>query len=224
MKTAGATGCKKDTPLNNTDRGLETRGDYADQIASSSYACLFCHGYEDKGVPSAGVLCTAHAGSPPAALHLSRMARRFTDRVTLYTNGADELATQLKLELEKDKSGRAGLVTVNNQPISRLKRGAGRESEVIVALADGSEAAEGFLVHQPSSQVKGPFARQLSLELTPTGDIKTSQPFYETTVPGVFAVGDCATTMKAVSQSVAMGASAAGGLAYQLGAELATVD
>lgn len=57
---------------------------------------------------------------------------------------------------------------------------------------------------QPHSQVKGPFAKQLSLELGPNGEIKTSQPFYETTVPGVFAVGDCATVMKSVSQGVAM--------------------
>ena len=180
------------------------------------------------------------------------MARRFTRRVTLYTNGDKELGAKLKSELERDSDGRAGLVTVNSQPISRLARGSGRESEVIVTLAGGSQVAEGFLVsglftgiilvqvdhhehlhtrththtqaHQPFTQVNAPFARQLSLELTPTGDIKTSQPFHETTVPGVFAVGDCASPMKAVSQAAAMGALAAGGLAAQLGAELYTAE
>ena len=40
--------------------------------------------------------------------------------------------------------------------------------------------------------------------------------FFETTVPGVFAVGDCATPLKAVTQAVAMGSFGAGGLASQL--------
>ena len=51
------------------------------------------------------------------------------------------------------------------------------------------------------------------------GVIKTSQPFYETSMPGVFAVGDCATIMPAVVNALAMGAFAAGGLVAQLGAE-----
>lgn len=87
-----------------------------------------------------------HARTPTAALHLSRMARRFTERVVLYTNGADELAAQLKKELEKDKGGRSGLVTVNSRRIERLRRGPGRESEVVVTLEGGSEVTEGFLV------------------------------------------------------------------------------
>lgn len=54
------------------------------------------------------------------------------------------------------------------------------------------------------------------LELTEQGDIKTTQPFYESSVPGVFAVGDCATPLKAVAQAVAMGSFGAGGLVGQL--------
>jgi thioredoxin reductase len=57
------------------------------------------------------------------------------------------------------------------------------------------------------------------LELNEMGVIKTSQPFYETSMPGVFAVGDCATFMPAVVNALAMGAFAAGGLVAQLGAE-----
>jgi len=51
------------------------------------------------------------------------------------------------------------------------------------------------------------------------GVIKTSQPFYETTVSGVFAVGDCASYVPAVVNAMAMGMFAAGGLVAQLGAE-----
>jgi len=51
------------------------------------------------------------------------------------------------------------------------------------------------------------------------GVIQTRAPFYETDVAGVFAVGDCATPMKAVSQAMAMGSFAAAGIAGRLGQE-----
>lgn len=152
------------------------------------------------------------------------MARRLTDKVVIYTNGASDLADTLKSKLDNDKGGRSGAVTVDNRPVVRLERGTGQPSEIIIGFEDGSTEAQGFLVHQPRATLAGPFAKQLSLELAPGGEIRVTPPFYETSMPGVFAVGDCATPLKAVSQALAMGALAAGGLAFQLGAELAKVD
>ena len=71
-------------------------------------------------------------------------------------------------------------------------------------------------MHRPKTEINGPFARDLGLELTESGDIKVSQPFCESSVKGVFAVGDCATPLQAVSQAVAMGGFSAGGLVTQL--------
>jgi thioredoxin reductase len=50
------------------------------------------------------------------------------------------------------------------------------------------------------------------------GFIKTTPPFNETNVAGVFAVGDCGSMMKAGPQAIAMGSFAAAGLVAQLGA------
>lgn len=153
------------------------------------------------------------------------MARRLTEQVTLYTNGNTELADGLTKLLEQDKDGINGRIHVVSRKIASLERGQGRPSEVVLVFADGGESVtEGFLAHQPTSKAKGPFAQQLSLELTPAGDIMVTQPFGETSVPGVFAVGDCATHLKAIAQAVAMGALAAGGLSFQLGAELAKME
>jgi thioredoxin reductase len=52
--------------------------------------------------------------------------------------------------------------------------------------------------------------------MTESGEIAVKPPFHETSMPGVFAVGDNATFLKTVTQSVAMGTCAAGGLAFQL--------
>lgn len=74
-------------------------------------------------------------------------------------------------------------------------------------------------VYQPQTEVNGPFAKQLGLAMTDGGDIQTTPPFYETSMPGVFAVGDCATLYKIVAPAVAMGSLAAAGLVAQLQAE-----
>lgn len=74
-------------------------------------------------------------------------------------------------------------------------------------------------VCQPQTEVNGPFAKQLALTMTEGGDIQATPPLHETSVPGVFAVGDCATLYKAVTPAMAMGSLAAVGLVAQLQAE-----
>lgn len=134
------------------------------------------------------------------------------------------MAATLKESLKQDKDAISGRIRVVDHKIARFERGSNHKSEVLIVFVNGETVQEGFIAHQPLSQAKGPFAEQLGLSLTPTGDIATTPPFGETTVPGVFAVGDCATQLKAVSQAVAMGTMAAGGLVFQLGADLAKVD
>ncbi|KAK0617475.1 hypothetical protein B0T14DRAFT_590197 [Immersiella caudata] len=199
---------------------------YTDCWVHGIFHCLFCHGYEDRGLPSSGVLCVGpYSGKPAMAIHISCMARRLTEKVTLYTNGNAELAESLVKLLENDKDALHGRIHVVDREIAKLERGQGHSSEVVMSFTDGGDSVtEGFLAHQPTSQPKGPFAQQLGLELTPAGDIMVKQPFGETSVPGVFAVGDCATPLKAVAQAVAMGALAAGGLSFQLGAEMSKAD
>jgi thioredoxin reductase len=74
----------------------------------------------------------------------------------------------------------------------------------------------GFLVHKATTALNGPFAKQLGLELTPLGDIKVASPLPETSMGGVFAVGDCATMMKIVAVAISSGVAAAAGVSTQL--------
>ncbi|KAL8832727.1 MAG: hypothetical protein Q9170_004771 [Blastenia crenularia] len=177
--------------------------------ARGIFHCLFCHGYEERDVASSGVLAIGDTANPNLALHLARMAKRLTPNVTIYTHGADELAQKM-VEAAVDDDMR-----VENRIIERLEKTAEGPS-VVLHFEDGETVTEGFLVHKPRSEVNGPFARQLALELTEQGDIKTQGVFFETSMPGVFAVGDCATPLKAVTQAVAMGSFSAGGLVSQL--------
>ncbi|KGO74476.1 Pyridine nucleotide-disulfide oxidoreductase, class-II [Penicillium italicum] len=177
------------------------------------FHCLFCHGFEERGCKSAGVLAIGDMANIMAAMHVARMARRFAMTVTIYTHGAQELTEAL------EKASHGTGIKVDSRVITRLVKGLG-PSDVEVGLEDGTQIMEGFLVHKPKTEFNGPFAKQLGLQLTSDGDIKTSDPFYSTSVPGVFAAGDCAGPMKAVVMAMSSGTMVAGGLAGQLQAEL----
>jgi gliotoxin/aspirochlorine biosynthesis thioredoxin reductase len=140
------------------------------------------------------------------------MAKQLAKRVTILTNGNTGLADEL------DAVVREKGFEVESKAIVGLKRHstpAGHD-EVEVTFEDGSTRMLGFISHRPKSQLRGPLADQLELALTPSGDIATSPPFLETSVKGVFAVGDCSTMLKVVSGALSSGSFAGGGAAVQI--------
>lgn len=198
-----------------------------------SFHCLFCHGYEDRGQESVGILAVGDCAATGPALHLARMARRLAAKVTIYTDGAFELSQALETPLK------AGGFELDSRRILKLAPAPG-ESGVSMNFDDGTDTTEGFLVsmhsticarirhyvlmpkqvHKPKTEVNGEFAQQLSLELTSDGDIAVKPPFYESvSAPGVFAVGDCGSMGKAVSQATSTGLWCSSGLVAQLQAQ-----
>ena len=105
-----------------------------------SFHCLFCHGYEDRGAASAGVLAVGKVGNVGLSSQLARMAKRLASKVTVYTNGAKDLGEQLVSNFATDVG-----ITVDERPITRLEKGS-TEPQVIVHFADGQGITEGFLV------------------------------------------------------------------------------
>jgi gliotoxin/aspirochlorine biosynthesis thioredoxin reductase len=182
--------------------------------AGTRFHCLFCHGYEERGAPSAGVLAIDDCANPEAALHMARMARRLSENITIYAHGADKVADQLSSLIRHDEG-----IRVECRRVVKMELKSDTKDRVIVHLEDGEAAKEGFIAYRPKNRVNGPFASQLGLELTEQGIIKTTPPFNETSVKGVFAVGDCASMFPAVVNAMAMGAFTAGALAGQLQSE-----
>lgn len=111
-------------------------------LICTRFHCLFCHGYEEKNVASAGVLAVGDMANPYGALHMARMAKRLTPNVTIYTDGADELAQKMAEAAVDDD------IKVESQPITLFEKGA-EESSVVVHLKDGQTITEGFLVSFP---------------------------------------------------------------------------
>lgn len=111
------------------------------------FHCLFCHGFEELGVASAGVLAIGDVASVGVALHLARMTKRIAPIVTIYTDGAEELNEQIILALNGSD------IKVDKRRITRLEPGS-ELSRVKVHLEDGSIIREGFLVRITSSQLQ----------------------------------------------------------------------
>ena len=179
-----------------------------------SFHCLFCHGYEERDKFSAGVLAVEDLANVMPALQFARNALQLTPNgVTIYMNGDKSLCDSLTATL-----GPESKIKSNYQAISRLEKGP-NGAEVIVHFSDGSHKVEAFLAHKPKTQLTGTLAQQLGLELTAAGDIKTTPPFYQTSVPGIFTGGDTSYPVKIVSNALFTGAAAAAGVSAQLQAE-----
>jgi thioredoxin reductase len=152
------------------------------------------------------------AANLPESIRVGGMAKQLAKKVTILTNGNTGLADEL------DAVARAKGFEVESKAIVGLKRHStpARRDEVEITFEDGSRRMLGFVSHRPKSQLRGPLAGQLGLALTPGGDIATSPPFLETSVKGVFAVGDCSSMLKVVSGALSSGSFAGGGAAVQI--------
>lgn len=58
--------------------------------------------------------------------------------------------------------------------------------------------------------------KQLGLSISSAGDILAVAPFYQSSVRGVFAAGDCITPLKSASAAIASGCNARVASAAQL--------
>ncbi|GAM33615.1 thioredoxin reductase [Talaromyces pinophilus] len=177
-----------------------------------SHHCLFCDGYEKRGARSAGVLATDLLQPTQRTMHVSHMAKRLVDNVTIYTNGNSEQASTLQEAIANLDGFR-----IDSRAFARLeKRETDAEPKIIIHFEDGSSAEEAFLAHGPKYVLNGPFAEQLGLETIESGEIKATPMFNETSMPGAFAIGDCATPMKAVTPAIYMGSGTAAAIVMQL--------
>ncbi|KAI0178721.1 hypothetical protein GGR52DRAFT_267763 [Hypoxylon sp. FL1284] len=168
------------------------------------FHCLFCQGYEDRDAPSSGVLALPPVNGTLAA-HLAQNAAQLTDQVTLYTNSDAGVEAELNPIISTFIKSK---FKVETRQIKRLVSN-DKANSVTVEFVDGSSREEKFLVHNPQTSPQGPFVDQLGLATTPLGDIRAEGPFFQTSVPGIFAVGDCSTPYKVIPSAVRSGCNAA---------------
>ena len=186
---------------------------YKECWGESVYQCLFCDGLERSHLP-AGIL-----GWSEASAHmLGFLFLLGPPRVTVFANGPVRVEDEgAKRALEVAKARDAVVDERRIRRLVHLPDGEGIE----VGFEDGRKTRVGFLQHSPPTVIVGKdVAKELGVEILDDGRggtvLKTSAPFGETNVKGVFAAGDSSALMKQVTVAMQQGVTAGAAIAMQL--------
>ncbi|KAF2446671.1 FAD/NAD(P)-binding domain-containing protein [Karstenula rhodostoma CBS 690.94] len=173
------------------------------------FQCMFQFGYEHRGTQSAGLLAVDGLANVFHATMLADDGNKYADKMTVYTNNDPHLATEISAALQTSD------ITVDDRKIKALCPGP-EGAQVKIDFEDGSSTIEGFIVHRPDTELDRLLIDQLGLDISDRGDIEVMPPFCQTSVPGVYAAGDCASPAKIIPNAISMGAYAGCGLAREL--------
>ena len=163
----------------------------AERWGRTVFHCPYCHGYELGGGPIAAI--AEGEGSARQAILLSEWGR-----VTLFLQDRCELTPEMRADVA------ARGIAVEPVPVVRVQGAA----EVL--LADGRRAAFDGIFVTPRDRPATPLAEALGcrLEPTPCGLQLRTNDKSETTVQGVYACGDLASTPHSIALAVASGSLA----------------
>ncbi|KAI1210082.1 FAD/NAD(P)-binding domain-containing protein [Annulohypoxylon truncatum] len=157
-----------------------------------------------RSIESSGILAINDVAPTPIALHVSCNAARFTKFVTIYTNGDTSKKDDFQAAI-----GPTAPFAIDGRRITKFVLGP-NQLGIMIHFEDGTTKDEAFLGHKPVSKLKSDFlVKQLGLEITPQGDIKTNPPFGETSLTGCFAAGDNSSFLKTTPNAVNSGANSA---------------
>ena len=128
----------------------------------------------------------------------------------VFTNGASVIPPELAKKLEKKG------IQICDSKIEKIEQENGQIQHVI--LEDGSKhALECLFVRTPIEQhLSAP--KDLGCTLDPMGFIQVDD-LYRTSVPGVFAVGDCTTVYRALSIAIGAGTKSTAWMMKELSEE-----
>lgn len=173
----------------------------------SIFQCPYCHGWEAQDRR------WGYLALPTNTAHMvpfARMLRGWTAELTLFTHGAIEIAG------ESEAMVRAAGVRVETAPIVRLVGGgAGLEA---VELAGGTVVPCDVLFTQPP-QRQVPLVQSLGLALDGDGCVVADPMRRETSITGVYAVGDLTTRGQAAVLAAASGMQTAAAINVDLAME-----
>lgn len=152
--------------------------------------CPYCHGYEAKGKK------TAVIGNGDMGYELAKVINHWTDNLTLYTNGTSTLSPDEVLRLNNHN-----IMIVQNE-INYFEQENGIIKAIYFKDTD-PEYPEVIYTQLPFIQQCN-IPEKLGLKMTEKGFIYISNHM-ETSMPGIFAAGDCLSLFRSVAHAVASG-------------------
>lgn len=163
--------------------------------------CPFCHGYEVRGKKTGVML------NNERTYDFTKMIYNWTKDLVLLTNGPSNLSTEQQNQLQKHGIG------IMEKKIRGLQQENGQVREVL--FEDGSSLDLEVLYAPSPFEQHSSLPAELGCVLTADGYIHVDEQ-YETTVKGVYAIGDNASRMRTVANAVAMGNLAGIGLVRKM--------
>jgi len=164
----------------------------------SVFQCPFCHGWEMRDKR----LASLSAGEE--AVHAALMLRGWSDDVVLLTDGATELDTEERRQLESAE------IEIDARRVVELIGHDGQLTEI--AFADGTRLQrDGLLVEAPLRQ-RSKLSEQLGAACAPgplAADAINVDSLHRTSTAAVFAAGDVCTEQPYVAGAIAAGSQAA---------------
>ena len=174
---------------------------FSESWGKSIIHCPYCHGYEFKDLPT-GIMANGEI-----AFHFGRLIRNWTNKLTIFTNGA---CTLLKEQLaELDKLG----VKVIETPIQSFQHDDGYISKVV--LENGTAYAIDAMYAKLPFEQHCTAISEIGCALNEDGLVKVDD-FLKTSIPGIYAAGDSTTLFRAVAGAVATGSKAGAMVNHEL--------
>jgi thioredoxin reductase len=163
--------------------------------------CPYCHGYEVKQKPT-GILMNGDM-----AFDMAKLINNWTNDLTVFTNGSSTLTSEQTQKLASKH------IRIVETKLKKLNHTNGYLSELV--FSDGSTHSLTALYTRPAFKQHCGIPQQLGCELTESGHLKVDQ-FQKTTLPDIFAAGDCTTAFRSVAKAVSEGAMAGATLNKEL--------
>jgi len=173
----------------------------ADCWGISAIHCPYCHGYEYRNEPT-GIL-----GNGDAAYHYAMLVSNLTKNLIIYTNGPKDFT---EIQLEKLT---ANNIAIYESPVQKINHNKGYMSSI--ELADKTTHDLCAVYIRPQNTQHSMLPQDLGCSLNEQGYIVTDF-MQKTTLPGIYASGDCCSPMRSVSSAVAQGTMAGAAINAEL--------
>ncbi|MDO7884180.1 NAD(P)/FAD-dependent oxidoreductase [Hymenobacter cheonanensis] len=174
---------------------------FAECWGKSVIHCPFCHGYEVADLP------TGIWNNGSEVEHHVKMLRNWSRELTVFTNGPATFGPDVHNLLKTNS------IELVETPVAELLHRSGQLTGV--RLADGRTQSLPVLYARLPWQQASALPRQLGCEITEQELIRTDAS-YRTTVPGVYAAGDCCVAPPQLALAIAAGNLAGASLSREL--------
>ena len=163
-----------------------------------AYTCPYCHGWEVRDMPLAVI------GSGEEGYQYARFVRNWSRQLSLCTDGG-------RLEPDALDHLRQLSVEVIDTEIKRLST----DAEAVIHFKDATTLRCAGIFIRPPVHLNAPLADALGCARSDDGIYLSTDETGQTSVQGVYAVGDAASPMHSVILAAASGARAASMLNHQ---------